>query len=1040
MQITGHNYHGHRLLSIILTCTVLFFIKVPPSLSSDASNLIDQGKALLEADKLDEALSLFEQASIEVPQNARLHYYKGVIYHRKKEYPKALQSLQDALRNDPLMAEAGVLLGKVFEDEGRFSTARNVYWKVIGIPGEAVIEKEDARDGVRRVTAKELYMQALRRAKEGRMEDSAVIIQGAQALAPDDIAIQASAGDIYTRAGRLGDALKAFQRTVELDPNRADARFSLGALYHKSGRYQEAKEAFEYLLRQNPSEVLKGQVEERLGQIQRNIEARDRFEKASHLMDEKRWDEARIELEQVISIEPKNPSALFAMGRSFYNLADMEQALTYLDKAVEVDPGMAAAWTQKGVVLEEFQRFEEAMSAYERALAAPKATEDARREARERIETIKPVLEARKRTQETVTLIEQQDIPAAIREAEALLTVKGKDVRVYMILAGLYIKAGRLTDAATLLERAVTFSPRNLESFFTMGQVYEALGDFSRSASAYKRVSELDPMTPSGKAAASKSRENKIRGHFIVARKRKEQGDYEGALKEIREILEISPENPVAHYNAGVLYDRLGRYIDAKESLGRAIEITPDYVQAHYLLGIILERIGDFDHSEETFKRLIELAPETREGTIAKERLKMIEESRLVREHLKRSMEFLEKRDFNEAHKEAEASITLSPKYYLGYFQLGLVSEQEGDIDAALEAIRKSIDLRADFAPALLRAGLLYEDQELFEEAKEMYRRAEKVGEGQREEDIAHLHLQSLRKWRGNFLVAHFYNTNISYGKTTKGTPSSSYGLGIRLLPIQSKRYKFSTDVNSSRSIFYTTQFVSDGFSFSVNAGATSKENRSVSTSYTYHMTFVEGKKQSENRNYSFSFSPGTVEIPTSLSLSFGIGRPRSRTNKASEMNQYNVGVSASQSLAIRNSIQMGYTFSTQQNLHPEGTNYANRSHRLSLNYTRNLGKWGTVSGGYTLSDILYSNPDSTSFFQQFRRNNSHNISGTFSSRLSDRLSSTFTINYVKSSTNLPRPTSEELLKLEEILTSPIPTVGGGYEQLTAGLSFNVTF
>lgn len=1025
---------------ILMILLVILFVKISPAFSSEVSSLIDRGKELLGENRLDEALGLFEQASREAPQDARPPYYKGVIHYRKKEYPKALQSLQEALRRDPLMAEAGLLLGKVFEEEGRFSAARNVYWKVTGIPREAVQEKEEARQGVQRVTAKELFVQAHRKAKEGRMEDAAVLVQGAAVLAPNDPVIQAGTGDIYTRSGRFGDALKAFQRAVELDPKRVDDRFRLGALYQRLGLYKEAKESFEQALQQNPPEVLKGQVEERLSQVQRNIEARDHFDKASRLMDEKRWDEARRELEQVLSIEPKNPSALFAMGRAFYNLNDKEQALAYLDRAVEVDPGMAAAWTQKGAALEDLQRFEEAMNAYERALAASKTTEEVRRETQERIGTLKPVLEAKKRTQETATLIEQQDIAAAIREAEALLTVKGKDVRVYMILAGLYIKAGRLKDAAALLERAVALSPKDPEIFLTLGQVYEALGDFSRSATAYQRVAELAPMTPRGAAAAAKSRENKIRGHFIEARKRKTAGDYEGALKEIRDILEISPKEPVALYNAGVLYDRLERYKEAKESLEKAVESAPDYVQAYYLLGIINERIGDFDRAEEAYNRVIALVPETEEGPLARERLKRIEESRQVREHLRRTMEFLESGDLKAAHQEAEVIITLAPKYYLGYFQLGLVLEQEGDIEAAIEALRKSIDLRPDFAQALLRAGFLYEDQELFEEAKEMYRRAEKAGEGQREGDIAHLRLQALRKWQGSLVVSHLYNTNISYGKKAKGAPSSAYALGIRFLPIQSKRYRFSTQVSSSRSIFYTTQFVSDGVSFSINAGATSAEKRSISTSYTYSMTLVEGKKQSENKNYSISFAARPEEIPTSLSLTFGMGRPRSRTNKASEMNRYHVGVSASQRFGPRNSFEMGYAFSTQQNLHEAGNNYANRSHGISFNYTRTLGNWGSVSGDYDLSEIFYSNPDSTSFFQQFRKNESHTLGGTFRSRLSDRLSLTFTLKYVDSRTNLPRPTAEELLKLEEILTSPIPTVGGGYRQLTADLSFNFMF
>ncbi|MBI4714797.1 MAG: tetratricopeptide repeat protein [Nitrospirae bacterium] len=405
-------------------------------------------------------------------------------------------------------------------------------------------------------------------------------------------------------------------------------------------------------------------------------------------------------------------------------------------------------------------------------------------------------------------------------------------------------------------------------------------------------------------------------------------------------------------------------------------------------------------------------------------------------------MTLFEEGKLDEAREAVEAAILLMPDYYLVYYQLGNILERIGDTEKALEAVKRSIELRPDFAQAILKAGLLYEVLDLRDEALKMYRLVlEKGREGDREGEIARLRLRGLRQWQGSFGISQHYNTNITLGRIAQGSPSTGYSLNLRFLPVQSNRYRLTASMGSSRSIQYLSQFVSDGLSFSLVGGISPSESASVAGSYSFASTFVEGEKRSENTNASLSLSLIPPEgTPSSLSLSMGMGRPRSETSSASEMNQYNIGVSAVQRVGARNSMTMGYSFAIQTNLYPEGSNYASRTQGVSLGYSRNLGPWGQISTSIGFQDIRYINPDSTTLFRRYRRNQAGSVSLSLASKLSDRVSMTLSSGYNENRTNLPRPTAEEAQTLEEILTSPIPTVGGGYKSLSFGLSLSTSF
>jgi tetratricopeptide (TPR) repeat protein len=77
-----------------------------------------------------------------------------------------------------------------------------------------------------------------------------------------------------------------------------------------------------------------------------------------------------------ISSEPSNEllinrdsfQAILTQGNSLFFAGRYEEAITFYDRAVKIEPGSHEAWYNRGVSLEELGRYEEAIASYERAV------------------------------------------------------------------------------------------------------------------------------------------------------------------------------------------------------------------------------------------------------------------------------------------------------------------------------------------------------------------------------------------------------------------------------------------------------------------------------------------------------------------------------------------------------------------------------------------------------------------------------------------------------------------------------------------------
>ena len=1010
--------------------------------AQEPSTPLDLGIQLLNEGKLDEALKAFENALTLDPGNPLPHYYAGVAYHRKRQPVPAMSSLNRALSLRPGMPEVILEIGSIMEGLGLFDKAREAYRSVAGGKENAELAGE-AEVRLRRLALMEHSRAAGRLFQEKRWEEALKELALVLTMTPEDAEAHFASGIAYQRLGQFSKAVESFKKVTEINPAHINALMQLAGIFYLMGDYEQAIDIFGKVVSLDSDSPQASEAGERIKEAQKRIETRHRFEAAADLIRKEQWSEAIQETRAVLAAEPSNPIALFNLGLIHYHLKDNDAAIEALKQAIAADPKLQKAYFQLGVIYDDLGRFSDALDVYGQVLTISEKGSEAEK-ARARIDIIKPLFEVEERAGAAKELLTKEDTAGAIKEMEALVALKLDDPRLHLSLAVLYIKGGRVKDAAFTLERAATLAPKDPEIRFLLGQIYDGLREYEKSIDAYRAAVTLEKEATRADEARKRLRAVTLRFHFDQGKKLISAGDYESALREMLAILEITPDDPVALFNTGVLYERLNRSNEAESILRKSVSIAPDYVQAYFQLGFVLEKLRKFPEAREAFEKVIEIQKEGREASAARLRLEQIKEIADLSDRLKKSFERMEKEDWEGARKEIGEVLILYPKNYIGYYYLGTILQHLDIIDESRIAFKKTIEINPGFTRAYISLANLYISEYEYEEARKTYKEVIAIAEGSPDAEVAETRLKQIRDLRGSLSMTHSFNSNIAFRAKAQSTVQSSYGLGLNYTILRPKDGSLFAGLSANQSIYYDTQLEGNSYTLQMSGVQRFPQDRSISGSVSDSRSFFEGRLTYVNKALSVVASTEPRYIPTSASLSYNGSLGRSPVNKTSNSEQHNLTLAVSQKLSVRDNVSGSYSFSVYKNLDTIASNYANRTNALSISYSRPIVAHLGLSLGYSISLVNYSNPDSTTLFQRFRRNVNQSYTGGLNLSFTEYInfSLNYNFSYVISRTNLDPLTFEEQQKLEDLLASPIPTVGGGggYYQHSVGISISTPF
>ncbi|TVR67698.1 MAG: tetratricopeptide repeat protein [Spirochaetaceae bacterium] len=297
-----------------------------------------------------------------------------------------------------------------------------------------------------------------------------------------------------------------------------------------------------------------------------------------------------------------------------------------------------------------------------------------------------PVEEAYESISMAMALGDPRQAIAAFEEAQ-LEDPDSPETRV--LLANLYLTAGEIDEARTLLQNTLDTDPDNESALFSMALVTGYLGDRRAEQELLERLLEINPEQARAQAAL---------GELQLRNRR-----YGPAESAFTASLRQEPDNLVALVGMGNLKLRTENPEAAERYLDRAVEIAPEYSFAYAdrsRARALQQKLGE---AEQDLTRAIELDRE------------------FSWHYLDRGKVRLERNNFRGALEDFDRAIDRDPSVFMSYVYRARAYDQLGERDAAIADYRTALELRPDYRPGFVPLGVLLFESERYGEAAERF-------------------------------------------------------------------------------------------------------------------------------------------------------------------------------------------------------------------------------------------------------------------------------------------------------------------------------
>jgi serine/threonine-protein kinase len=304
-------------------------------------------------------------------------------------------------------------------------------------------------------------------------------------------------------------------------------------------------------------------------------------------------------------------------------------------------------------------------------------------------------------------------------------------------LAGLKLlerwdKPANLQSAAGLFEQAVKSDPN-----FALG--YSALAEVDWARYRLEHDSRWVEEAEKNCRRATELNRNLPAVYVTLARVHNGRGQYNLALQEIQEALQLEPRNPDALLTEATVYASMGQEDKAEYTYKTAVALHPENWGGYYELGAFYYRYGRNAEAAAQFERVLQTAPDNAlaQATLGGV-LQLLHKDAEAEQHLMRSIElqpsytaytnlgalYIRKRRWAEAASTTRKALEINASDWNAWANLGLASEWLDRKSEAEKAYRNEqvrleelLKVGADDAEVRAELGLVYSRWHLREKA-----------------------------------------------------------------------------------------------------------------------------------------------------------------------------------------------------------------------------------------------------------------------------------------------------------------------------------
>lgn len=406
--------------------------------------------------------------------------------------------------------------------------------------------------------------------------------------------------------------------------------------------------------------------------------------------------------------------ALAEAGRQ-RSLGNPAAALAVLDESLASYPEDPLLHFNRGAVLAEQERYEEAIVALRKGLAFDATHAEAR-------------LALAK------VLVTSHQYEPALAEIERYAEVAGAAAQSFdeLYVRGLALRhSNRLEESEVALRAALAVDPGHADTLFNLGAVLARQGNLDEAVAYLRKAAGLDPskadvryqlsqvLRRAGDTAgaqreldefrrlrAEQQHDVQVSNLMQSAQRSMSLGRPDEARELYQQVIRQDADNIAAHLNLGLAYEQLGRGPLAEAMFRKVLELQPDHADAHLSLGLKLAASGRFETALASMTEALRLAPD---NLRARQGLAMV----LTR--LDRALD---------AVPHFEAVVRLDPDSSEARLNLGIALAEGGRQEDALGAFREAVRLAPETSRPQYNVGRVLHEMGRTAEAREALQHA----------------------------------------------------------------------------------------------------------------------------------------------------------------------------------------------------------------------------------------------------------------------------------------------------------------------------
>jgi tetratricopeptide (TPR) repeat protein len=497
----------------------------PESVPTTAQGFIERGNSRIEAGRHTDAQADFDEALKLDPNSTEAQFGKAQaqawLLNLNRKYQEASVEFDKLIASQPNSALAWVGKGNALFGQKQYDEALKAYDRATQVKPDFILGW----------IGRGLVFSNLK-----KYDEALAAYDQALKIKPDSAFTLVNQGDTLRFKQQFQPAIAAYDRAIALSPNYSAAWVGKGLALNGLGQHQEALVAIEQATKKAPNYAYTwwawgtllqedGRHEGALAAAEKAISLDNQYAdawrlKSNALLKLRKLPESVAAAEEAVRLNA-NTDTLSSQANALYESGQFDKALPIYQKVVQIDPNLEYGWSNLSELLNQMKRYNEALTAADRALKIAPNTSGWN------------------------------------QRANALVGLQ------------------RYQEAIAAYDKVIQIKPDYHYAFIGKGNAFYRLQRYQEAISAYDRALAIQPIDRKLKIESDRYATLNLKGNALA-----QLQQYEEALKAYQQSTEIKANFPEGWLNQGRMQFALQRYDAALAAYNKALEIKPDFADA----------------------------------------------------------------------------------------------------------------------------------------------------------------------------------------------------------------------------------------------------------------------------------------------------------------------------------------------------------------------------------------------------------------------------------------------------------------------------